>query len=231
MNAFDPQPSVERTDPADRYKTDSVAQNYDQRRFGSIDGRIFNWLERRLIRKVFRDMPRGAMIGDVPCGTGRLAEVLLDSGLRVTGVDISPAMLGIAQARLARFGSQFKPIVADIADLEQSGAKFEAVLSARFLVHFPLAKQIELLLRMGNLSRGTVVFTQAIDTRFHRIRLRVTSHLRSRSSATYPLTPAQIAALMEQAGLHGIRRYRVIPIISQAVVFVTVPVDANSLFR
>lgn len=44
------------------------------------------------------NLPAGAEILDVPCGAGRLAGELAAQGYRVTGVDLSPQMLGHARA-------------------------------------------------------------------------------------------------------------------------------------
>lgn len=210
----------------DRYKVQAVAKNYDQRRFGSLAGKLFHHLECSAIRRVFADLPGGTVVGDIPVGTGRLAEVLLARGLSVTGIDVSPAMLDIARERLRPFGSGFTAILGDLAQASVEAPKFDAVLSARFLVHFPFVEQVERLKQLARLSKGRVVFTQAIDTSYHRFRLRITSVLRSRASASYPLTPRQLAELLDRAGLRELRRYYVLPLLSQAVVVVAVPKSA-----
>src|SRR5690348_3715703 len=76
-------------DPVGHYQDVEVAERYDCERFSRWTGRIFNALEKRAVRKAFRGVPRSAVVVDVPCGTGRLAEVLLDEGFEVVGVDIS----------------------------------------------------------------------------------------------------------------------------------------------
>lgn len=42
-------------------------------------------------------------IAEVGCGTGRILKPLLDSGFKVTGIDISEAMLSIAEMKLNRY--------------------------------------------------------------------------------------------------------------------------------
>lgn len=42
-------------------------------------------------------------IAEVGCGTGRLLKPLLDSGYRVTGIDISDAMMSIAEMKLSHY--------------------------------------------------------------------------------------------------------------------------------
>ena len=86
-------------DPASFYKDDAIAGSYDEQRFRSLAGRVYNHLEKRLIRRAFADVPRASTVVDVPCGTGRLAEVLLEEGFTVVGLDISKSMLGVAPVR------------------------------------------------------------------------------------------------------------------------------------
>ena len=43
------------------------------------------------------NLPEGAAILDVPCGTGRHSRLFSEKGFRVTGVDINPACLEIAR--------------------------------------------------------------------------------------------------------------------------------------
>jgi len=40
---------------------------------------------------------------EIGCGTGRVLKALLEKGLNVTGIDVSPEMLAIARSKLSRF--------------------------------------------------------------------------------------------------------------------------------
>jgi len=42
-------------------------------------------------------LPTGALVLDVPCGTGRIATRLLDRGYDVVGIDVTPAFLRVAR--------------------------------------------------------------------------------------------------------------------------------------
>lgn len=48
---------------------------------------------------LYAELARGRDVLELGCGTGRVAIPLAEAGVRVTGVDISPAMLGIARRR------------------------------------------------------------------------------------------------------------------------------------
>ena len=72
------------------------------------------------------------------CGTGRLAESLLDGRLGpnagYVGVDVSPTMVGLARARLSRFGDRARVLLSDGSpQLPFETASFDRFLSAYVL--------------------------------------------------------------------------------------------------
>ena len=97
------------SDVKQRYQDEDVARSYDRVRFSGPVGRIIDALEKRAFKKalacVRRDLSSPKVL-DIPCGTGRITEVLLDAGLEVTGGDISFPMMEIAQNKLARYGDR-----------------------------------------------------------------------------------------------------------------------------
>ncbi len=173
-------------DPTSHYKDVEIAERYDRERFSRLTGRIFNSLERRCVLKAFSGVDRSQRVLDLPCGTGRMAEMLLENGYKVFGVDISPAMLEVARRKLSRFGGQFETMTADVHKLasETPGA-YDVALCARVLMHFPLEEQIAFLRSIAQLSRGTVVFTQSLSTPYQRARR--SAQARNRKSAPGPL--------------------------------------------
>ena len=211
-------------DPVSHYKEVAVAERYDRERFSSISGKVFNALEKASIRSAFRDIPRLSQVLDLPCGTGRIAEELLDSGLRVEGVDISAAMLEVASRKLARFGDKFTTRVGDVRDLAKSIPKrYEIALCARVLMHFPLDEQIVFLKAVADLTKGRVVFTQSLSSPYQRFRRKVKKVLRNQQPSGYPITEVQLAELLRGAGLREVRRLRTAALISEAMVVVAEP--------
>ncbi|EAR21136.1 class I SAM-dependent methyltransferase [Nitrococcus mobilis] len=208
--------------PVEHYKDVEVAERYDRERFASVSGRVFDALEKWNIRRAFSGLPDDSLIVDVPCGTGRHAEVLLEQGHRVVGVDVSPAMLEVARRKLSRFGERFRTFVWDARRLAELGERYDAALCARVLMHFPLSGQVEFLAGVAKATQGRVVFTQSYSTWYQQLRRSVKRVFGHVAPAAYPLTQAELEQLLAGAGLQEIRRHRVLPLISEAITVVSV---------
>jgi ubiquinone/menaquinone biosynthesis C-methylase UbiE len=145
-----------------------------------------------------------------------LAEVLLEAGYRVTGIDISDAMLDQARARLARFGTSFACKLADARELSPPEKPFAAAVCARVLMHFPLEQQVEFLRGVVRQCNGPVVFSHSYDSRYQRARRRLKKLLRHREPVAVPLNEAAIGRLLESSGLRELRRIWLAPLVSEA---------------
>jgi ubiquinone/menaquinone biosynthesis C-methylase UbiE len=207
-------------DPTQHYKDANVAQEYDQVRFSSVAGRVFNAKEKRIIQQCFQDIPADTVVLDIPCGTGRLAEPLLESGLRVHGADISSAMLGVAKGRCAGHGDRFSIEVMDAFKLGGTDPKFEAALCARVLMHFPLKTQIEFLRGVASITRTRIVINHSLSSPYQRFRRWVKRLLGHQQSAGYPVTNKEIKELLATSGFAEVSRKRINPLVSEAVYIV-----------
>jgi 2-polyprenyl-3-methyl-5-hydroxy-6-metoxy-1,4-benzoquinol methylase len=204
--------------PTTHYKDVAVAQRYDSERFSGLAGRVFDALEKRAIRRAFAGVPRNAVVMDLPCGTGRLAETLLEQGFHVVGVDISAAMLHVAERKLERFGSQFETLVSDVHELaRKQQAPYDVALCARVLMHFPLDQQIHFLRSVATLTKGTVVFSQSLSTPYQRLRRQLKRLMGNRPPAAYAITERDLQQLLSNAGLREVRRYRVARAVSEGM--------------
>lgn len=211
-------------DPVSHYQDIEIAERYDRVRFSGLSGRVFDALEKYNVRRAFARIPTNAEVLDVPCGTGRLAETLLEQGYRVHGADISGAMLEVAKRKLARFGERFSTVVADVHDLARKRPKsFDCALCARVLMHFPLDEQIRFLGAVGRLSRGPVVFTQSLDTPYQRFRRRAKQPFSPWKPAGHPVSERELVELVEAAGLKVVRRLRPMPLVTEEIIVVSHP--------
>src|SRR3972149_4614948 len=73
-------------------------------------------------------LPSGASVVDLGCGRGRHAIPLSRRGYRVTGVDLSDKMLGLARERALREGASIEWVREDMRKFVRRGA-FGACLS------------------------------------------------------------------------------------------------------
>lgn len=67
---------------------------------------------------------------DVACGAGNLAEIAAGAGARVTGIDLSPRLIEVANARAEAAGYDIEYRVGDAENLDVEDAGFDKVVSS-----------------------------------------------------------------------------------------------------
>jgi SAM-dependent methyltransferase len=138
-----------------------VADGYDRLHdvYASWGGAEGGGLRRRYIDRAFEQgLGRPARALDLGCGTGRHATAyLIERGLAVTGVDISPAT--VAAARRAIPGAEV--LVGDMAALQFPPRSFDLVTAFYSILHVPRHEHRGLLARIATWLRpgGCLVAT------------------------------------------------------------------------
>jgi SAM-dependent methyltransferase len=99
-------------------------------------------------------LAKGAQVLDLGCGAGRpVAQHMIERGLRVTGVDASPAMISLCRERLP----DQEWIVADMRQLAL-GRHFDGILAWDSLFHLAPDDQRRMFaIFAGHASNGTVL--------------------------------------------------------------------------
>jgi SAM-dependent methyltransferase len=93
--------------------------------------------EQEWIDRFLSFVPTGGSILDIGCGSGEpIARYLIEQGYRVTGVDSSPAMIGICQDHLPR--AEWR--VSDMRTLDL-GRRFDGVLAWYSFFHLSMEDQ------------------------------------------------------------------------------------------
>jgi SAM-dependent methyltransferase len=73
------------------------------------------------------NLSTGAKILDVPCGTGRHSQIFGEEGFKVTGIDISPACIDIAEKNSTNKNVQYQ--LGNMQELSGFNCQFDCVLN------------------------------------------------------------------------------------------------------
>jgi ubiquinone/menaquinone biosynthesis C-methylase UbiE len=117
-------------------RTERVRRHYD-RSAGSYD-RTISWAEKVLFgggREWVCSRARGEVL-EIAVGTGRNLP-FYPEGVRLTGIELSPKMLGLARRRAAELGRNADLRVGDAQDLPFSDACFDTVVATLALCTIP----------------------------------------------------------------------------------------------
>jgi ubiquinone/menaquinone biosynthesis C-methylase UbiE len=137
---------------------DSWSRWYDR----SILQTIFFGPTHAAIIEALGRLPDDAMILDVGCGTGLLAERLLSSSAAtVVGVDLSPGMVEHAQERCRRFGDRARFLVGDSEHLPVASHAFDVVTCCHSFHHYPNQAAVALEFARVLKSNGTLLLADA----------------------------------------------------------------------
>jgi ubiquinone/menaquinone biosynthesis C-methylase UbiE len=162
-----------------RFSIPRVASHYPS------EYRRCHWRDKRemqCITTALARIPPGSHVLDLPCGTGRLTRLLVDRGFRVTGADVSEAMLAQARDNHATSGlsasSTFPHVHFEHHDIMQTGypdGYFDVVICNRLFHHFTEhTTRLTALRELRRISRGPVIISFfnsfAIDAAYRRMR-------------------------------------------------------------
>ena len=194
-------------DPQTHYQNESVARSYDRERFSSLAGRVFQDAELRALARLVRHLPAKASLLDVPCGTGRIAEILLGWGFEITAADISGEMIQVARRRIAETGAALPAGRASADALPFRNESFDAVLSMRFLPHIAGEPRRRMLREMARVSRRWVFFSNSFSNSWYKGRRAVKRSLGHQAPTRYPVTESEIQEDLRFAGLKETARF------------------------
>ena len=80
----------------------------------------------------------GRRVLEIGCGRGIGMEILLSLGAdHVTGFDLDPKMIALAQKRLTKFGARARVFVGDAEAINAPSASFDAVVDYGVIHHIP----------------------------------------------------------------------------------------------
>ncbi|MBK9385112.1 MAG: class I SAM-dependent methyltransferase [Planctomycetes bacterium] len=140
-----------------KYADPRIVARYDLR-YADLEGRRSNARVLRAVHRALEPLPAGARVLDLPCGTGRLFELLVGRGWRPCGVDLSRDMLrAVPERSRAPRGVRVPRVAADVRALPFRDASFEAAICLRFLQLLEPEERIEVLRALARVTRGPLV--------------------------------------------------------------------------
>lgn len=204
------------------YRDQSVALEYDARRFQSWKGRLTHKLELSLIESALKKagiVPPDSIL-DLPCGTGRLSLHLARQGYRVTGMDISREMISRAEEKILNFQleSTFRVVVGDAETLPYPEDFFDACVSLRLFGHTPPLVRQKIIGELKRVSRRFLILgyyhQRSLQNVFRRqVRKR-------RGIMWHPVTPKEVRVELAAAGLREIETLYLVRGISETMVVI-----------
>lgn len=204
-------------DPRSHYQNATVARSYDQERFSSVAGRFFQNAELKTLERLLAPLPKGASLLDVPVGTGRISQVLIDWGYVVTAADISHEMIEVARNRVAHAGASLLATRGSADALPFADGSFDGVLSMRFLPHISCDSRRLMLKEMARVSRRWVIFSNSYSSGWYKGRRMVKRYLRHQAPTRYPVTESDLREDLRFAGLKETARFWTFRFVSEEV--------------
>lgn len=198
-----------------RYQDKNIADGYDDRRFIGLKGRWTHKREKECLEKMLAVIPKGDKILELPCGTGRLTEFLLELGYEVTAADISDEMMRHAKSKTETFGSKVSFEKADIENLKYEDNAFSAIAVIRLLHHIPSTLHSKVLAELHRVTKKWLVITYSNKHTFQNLRRNIKAIYTK--EPRYSISKEQFLTEVTQAGFKVVKYLPLFPFISEEV--------------
>jgi magnesium-protoporphyrin O-methyltransferase len=147
---------------------------------------------------------RGARVLDAGCGTGAMAVALAKRGADVVAVDISPALVEIAEKRMpADIAGRISWVAGDMLDATEG--RFDHAVAMDSMIYYTASDIAALLDKASNRIDGKFVFTLAPRTPALMAMWRIGKLFprANRSPTMVPQTTVGVAQALRDAGVPG----------------------------
>ncbi len=162
------------------YQNKIYAAGYEKTRFEGIYGRFRNWNTKRVISKLLRFTGTRGFALDIPCGTGRLSRLILKSGYRWIGGDISLEMMMESRKRMNGFEGSFWNIRLDAETMAFKDNSIDCIFSIQFIYHIPAEIRYRMLQEMRRVTKKWLIIDYNYPNRFKKAARTIGSLFRER---------------------------------------------------
>ena len=202
------------------YQNKKSVSIYDSERFYSIKGKFMDYFEKQSVLKlVNKYFASSSYFLDIPVGTGRIAEVLLNHGFKVMGADISKEMIKLSEKKLRQFGEKIEYKIEDAENISFKDNYFDGITSVRFFGHLPYEIKKTILKEMLRVSNNGIIVTFYYDNIIQKIKRKIKHLIKKNKAPWYPLKFNQIKQIIADCGGIVVDRKFVFPIISEGVTY------------
>ncbi|KAA3634670.1 MAG: class I SAM-dependent methyltransferase [Proteobacteria bacterium] len=200
-------------DTRERFNDESVARDYVVKKNSLSGGK--NRREMACIVAALEGLPAGSRVLDLPCGSGRLEEMLVDRGFDVVAADYSVPMIEAARAYHAD-GVLADPAKSDRLRFEQQDImnttfdddSFDAVICNRLLHHYPeFETRRRVLAELARVCRDRLIVSYYDNFALSALRFHLGNRLRRvRPVDRIPIWSSEFRRDYESLGLRSRRK-------------------------
>jgi len=170
------------------YQSKKAAKTYDHTRFRSPKGIFLDRREKKLIGGLLSHLPKGSLVLDLACGTGRITEFLLSRGYKVWGADISKEMLKVAEEKLSSLGKSVNFYQAEAEDLPFEGKIFDSATCIKLFGHIPPEIRIKILQELKRVTKGPLVVAYYLSGPIANSKRKIRKFLTGNKAPWFPIT-------------------------------------------
>jgi ubiquinone/menaquinone biosynthesis C-methylase UbiE len=138
-----------------RFRLQDVAENYENRRFGTWKGKFLKSREETIVRAMLDTIGGKKKMIDIPCGTGRFSGVLKEYADWLAGADFSEAMLQQSRKR----GEYSELRQCEIEKMPYPDACFDVVVCFRFIHHLSKQDRLKVFAEVWRVTKGHFIFS------------------------------------------------------------------------
>jgi ubiquinone/menaquinone biosynthesis C-methylase UbiE len=192
------------------YQDKRYASIYDKRRYEGIYGRTKNWNTKRVISKLVRQTGRKGFALDIPCGTGRLSDLILKSGYQWIGADISLEMMTESRKKMMNGfeGYPWWNIRLDAERMPFKDDSLDCIFSIRFIYHIPEEIRYRMLKEMRRITKKWIIIDYNYPNKFKELARRI-GFFFSKRSVKKRITFPEIRRELRE---NGLQVYKVLPV-------------------
>ena len=181
------------------------------------------WHERHIVRAAMNGYPLTPLsVADIPCGTGKLSQVLTDCNLRIVGGDVSAQMISIARGYDSRDRSIVDFVRLDAVNCPFKDSTFNYVITLRLMHRVPREVRRHVIAEAARISKDHVIISYGINSHFQNIRSKLRRmFVKDPLYLSFGVSKIEIEKEIAEAGLHIMKAFPVLWGFSREAILLT----------